>query len=218
MVKKNFKDGEIVWARFEDFPYWPARIASDEVLKQLRELKDEDGIAVLFFGKELTYGLVNKQHVKNFKSHLDEYQKVKLSKADQADFEEALNIALNNNDFVDPPLEILEEDRPAKKQKKNKAQLVEKKLTKNLENDCVIEDNNLKEEDKVNENCSKENISESLDQEKINDQSILANNIQDMSESGIKIQDEVAMNDCENIVKADLVKEKDSSNIENNVE
>lgn len=118
MARENFSEGEIVWAKLGDFPYWPSKIASEAVGNELREFKEEAGVAVLFLGKQLTFGLVNEKNVKSFKENLDQFKNAKGSQDEQEDFEEALKMAKNGAKFAEPPLELFEEDRPVKKQKR----------------------------------------------------------------------------------------------------
>lgn len=201
MGKSLFKQGEVVWAKLDDYPYWPSRIASKEIHKQMCQLKECDGVTVLFFGKELTYGLVNKEHVKNFKEYMDEFKNVKLSKSEQADFDEAMNLALNNNDFIEPPFEILESDRPSKKQKKNNY-----KTKENKAEEKGSKKKSKKEKAEVEISSASVEMQEKLAEEKILSEVIGPEN---------KIQDNISVPECENADKKEAEKVEEILKAEN---
>lgn len=125
-MSEKFNPGDRVWAKMDGYPFWPGKIASECITKELREFKDEeDGLAVLFFGKELTYGLVDEDSIVPFDENFDKYSKVKLDESSKHDFDAAIEIASSQMHIEDPPLEMDEEDRVVKKAKKSKKSVSE---------------------------------------------------------------------------------------------
>lgn len=102
----TFKERELVWARMDGYPFWPARIASESIAKQLKAFRNAEGIVVLFFGVELTYGIVPEEDVKEFDTNFIEYSRAKSRKSIKVDFETALEMARKSNTIEDPPLEL----------------------------------------------------------------------------------------------------------------
>lgn len=100
---ENFKPDSLVWAKFEDYPHWPARIASSDVTEQLRAHKNAEGTAVLFFGSKLSYALVNDEDIEDFASAYDRYSTANETE----EFKNALKMANDNPSFSNPPLIIL---------------------------------------------------------------------------------------------------------------
>lgn len=113
----TFKTGEIVWAKFDDFPYWPARICSPDLTQQLIAYKGYEGVGILFFGKELTYALIKESKIKPF----DEFYEKYVGGSTDADFKKAIEMAKSNEDFIEPSLVIKpkKSERERKKSKKN---------------------------------------------------------------------------------------------------
>ncbi|KAI4291798.1 hypothetical protein PAPHI01_1072 [Pancytospora philotis] len=105
--------GTIVWAKYEDYPYWPGRIASSEVTAHLIEHKNYEGLGVLFFGEPLTYALVPRDGIMDFKENYRE-----LHKNATEGFDKALEMALNKHNFEDPPCVIVHKKPTAKRHTK----------------------------------------------------------------------------------------------------
>lgn len=110
MSKEEYKVGDLVWAKAAGFPYWPARIANKTVEKELKMCRQEDGIAVLFFGTELTYELVPLNKIERF-SLVSPNATYKGDISYKKDFMEALRIIEKEDTIPDPPLELDESER-----------------------------------------------------------------------------------------------------------
>lgn len=99
----SFQPGDIVWAKYDEFCFWPARIATEPIATALKNhKKDFDSICVLFFGHELLYSLVKPENVVDYKEF---YQKNRNNSKD-SDFSYAIKQANENKKFPDPPLEL----------------------------------------------------------------------------------------------------------------
>lgn len=110
----SFEVGDLVWCKGDDFPYWPARIANKAVESELKEFRNAEGIAVLFFGSELTYDLVKPSQLIKFDpntSHGNFYGSKSLKK----DFKVAMEMIQKEKTINDPPLELNEEERSTKR-------------------------------------------------------------------------------------------------------
>ncbi|EJW02801.1 hypothetical protein EDEG_00258 [Edhazardia aedis USNM 41457] len=71
--KKCYID-QIVWSQFDQYPYWPSRLADKEQTRNLREYYHrEDGTGVLFLGKKQEWGLVDNEKIKPFKKFYKEF-------------------------------------------------------------------------------------------------------------------------------------------------
>lgn len=110
-MEEKFKPGDLVWAKLEDYPYWPGKIAPECITEELRSFKEESGVGVLFFGPELTYGLVDEDCLKNFEKNFKEYSRAKIRKTIKAEFEAALELAAVADTVENPPLELDEEEK-----------------------------------------------------------------------------------------------------------
>lgn len=111
-MAESFKPGDLVWAKLDDYPYWPGKIASECIEKELKSFKnEEEGIAILFFGTELTYALVSPDCIKNFEENFEAYSRAKVRKTIKIDFEAALEMAKTADTIVEPPLELDEDER-----------------------------------------------------------------------------------------------------------
>lgn len=100
MPAEEWKPGTIVWAKFERHPYWPGRIASEEITTQLRAYKESQGVGILFFGESLSYALVPADSILEFGKNLRRCK----SSDETDDFRAAMEMALSREPFEDPPL------------------------------------------------------------------------------------------------------------------
>jgi len=191
-MSRRFSVGDLVWAKAEGFPFWPGRIASKAVEDELKTFKNHEGKAVLFFGEELTYSLVEEKSIKPFTKSTD----IKYTgPADlKEEFKIAVKMALENKDFEEPPLELNEEERMLKQVKydimreasdintsaedsiaEDKKQEVENKNEEVVEdnkqevenkNEEVVEDNKQEVEDKNDDSLAEQKNEENLDSAK----------------------------------------------------
>lgn len=113
-MAEHFKPGDLVWAKLDDYPYWPAKVASQCIADELKTCKEDEGVAVLFLGTELTYSLVNEDCVKDFEKNFAVYSRTKVRKTSKEDFERALEMAKVADTVEEPPLELDEEEEVAK--------------------------------------------------------------------------------------------------------
>lgn len=115
------KKGDLVWTKFDTYPHWPSRIASDEVTQKLREYKDvKSGVGVLFFGEELEYGLVELNCIEPFAENYDKHINAHTG-TNKKNFEAALEQAKISNQIQDPVLE-LEDKKKNRRSMKNKGE------------------------------------------------------------------------------------------------
>lgn len=116
----RFEPGELVWARMDGYPYWPGKIAQKCITEELKTVKGEEGFGILFFGKELTYGLVAKDSLVEFEENCDKYSSVDIDESIKADFDAAVDFAKSGVKIEDPPLELDGDlSSQSKKHKKN---------------------------------------------------------------------------------------------------
>ncbi|TBT98243.1 PWWP domain-containing protein [Hamiltosporidium tvaerminnensis] len=98
-----FKPGDVVWSKYDEYPYWPSRIASKDVTDTLQSYNNTNlGIGVLFFGQNLTYALVEEKNICEFFENYKFYYKG----SDEEDFRFAIEQAKSNQNIEDPPLEL----------------------------------------------------------------------------------------------------------------
>lgn len=155
----KFKSGDLVWAKFDDYPYWPARIAKECVTEELKEFRERDGVGILFFGFQLTYDLVNKRNIKDFEKNFDLYSNPKnIDKNMKSEFKEALRQAVSKEVIEDPILELEEEKRNNKKSKASKSKAknpavvkVKDIIDETEESDVKL--NEIENSSHKNENC-----------------------------------------------------------------
>ncbi|KAL6121154.1 hypothetical protein NUSPORA_01969 [Nucleospora cyclopteri] len=146
--KTQMSPGTLVWAKFDDFCFWPGRIATEDISIALRTHKNrKNDCCVLFFGEELTYGLVPLEKVMEFKTHYSKYS----SGDGSVDFQAALRMANSKEKFIDPPLELQSTIIP-----KKKVAYVEEPRTVSIKEaserkDNTSEEENSSEEDKKSE-------------------------------------------------------------------
>lgn len=185
-MSEDFKVGDLVWAKVKGFPYWPARVANKAVEKELKEFRREEGIAVLFFGTELTYDLVPISRLERF-SLVSPHATYKGDSSNRKDFMEAMRKIEKEDTIPDPPLELDEHERALKEamfhsvssslESENKENTEEKNLektkevaenkeTKQVEEQPKIIDSKVEENQKIEEKL-KENVEKKEEVEKI---------------------------------------------------
>ncbi|KAM0679615.1 putative oxidoreductase glyr1 [Glugoides intestinalis] len=147
----RFESGELVWAKMDGYPFWPGKIAQSCITEELKAVKGEEGMAILFFGKELTYGLVSKDFLEAFLENYDKYSSVDIEESMKDDFDAAIEFAKSGVSIEDPPLELDGDITPqTKKHKKNeKTQKASKHSTS--KKDKESEDNDSDEESVLEE-------------------------------------------------------------------
>lgn len=174
-MSKNFKQGDKVWAKMDGYPWWPAKVASDDIKHELTKSKKFDGAAILFFGSELTYGLVPYTDIANFDEFYKTYSASDIPADLQEEFSLALNMVITKFDMEDPPLEISCDDESevecekiqTPKQQKRKAKddgkLINKKPKKEAEGKALIVDYKKKQielEERKHENKDESELSQ----------------------------------------------------------
>ncbi|OQS55376.1 hypothetical protein EHP00_2020 [Ecytonucleospora hepatopenaei] len=172
---EEWKAGDLVWAKFDDFCYWPGRIATSVISDALKQHKkgheaQDKLVCVLFYGLECSYGLVNVEYVCDFKENYTRYCK----EDETDDFKHAIKMANENEKFLDPPLELQVESTV----EVQKETLPEPKtgeineagdITENtLNDDNNITDNNLNDNKiNTNNNVTDNNLNDSDNVKKV---------------------------------------------------
>lgn len=214
----EFKCGDLVWAKFDDYPYWPARIAKDCITEELREFRSYDGVAVLFFGPQLMYDLVQKENIKSFEENFDLYSKPKkLDKETKFDFEEAVKQARSKELIEDPPLELEEEKRITKKIRVSKSETkiriknpkVNQKNTTNDDTTVEQEHNNISEDNVISAEVEQKEsvISAEVEQK---DNNIPEDNITVEQKENVipaAVENSVIVEQKENVISAEVEQE-----------
>ena len=116
-MARYFEPGSLVWAKFGEYPYWPAYIASEDVTKQLKAYKKTEGIGVIFFGPDPTYALVPEALIEDFEKSYTKHSKLEDDELND-EFEVAVKMAKENKVECDPPLLIFHKKSKTKKKLK----------------------------------------------------------------------------------------------------
>lgn len=204
-MAEKFKTGDLVWAKLEGHPYWPGKIASECITNELKSFKDEEGVAVLFFGLELTYGLVREDCIKNFEKNYKEYSRTKIKKSSKEDFEAALELAKKPESVEEPPLELDEEEEKIKIAKEES--LMEENQKKMKMSPETEKENKKVEEETNNKKESNENMNET---KAVEAKEIIGT---EQKKAGIIVeQDSVIMNEVCVLEKRILIKEDENNN------
>ncbi|KAI5169704.1 hypothetical protein PAEPH01_0933 [Pancytospora epiphaga] len=103
MASTPFLAGEIVWAQYEEQPYWPGRVVPERITSQLVKHNGADGVGILFFGKPLSYALIPCEKVVDFSSNFENFN----NGSDSVEFKMALKMAMSNDEASVTPLIIV---------------------------------------------------------------------------------------------------------------
>lgn len=137
-----FKPNDIVLAKYDFYPPWPSKIAPLEISEELLNRSDKEGVVVMFYGDELTYGIIeNEEDISLLNTEI-------VPENDDPEWIKAFELAKENKtDFpaLDPPskkeLKMIE-----RRKKRSKKELLEKKEEEKEEKIKPIEEK--KEENK----------------------------------------------------------------------
>ncbi|KAM0674609.1 hypothetical protein GVAV_001796 [Gurleya vavrai] len=206
MQNKKYDPYTVVFAKFDEFPHWPARIASNEHTERLRANKNRsDGVGVLFFGPVLEWALVEESNICNFDEN-----GIKLHGNTQgSSFAKAMEQAKISHEIDDPELEIEEKGKRRKKSlaaEKAKEEIVVKavpvaKGTSLIEEASKkFETRNRSEESVENKEASKNKDDNKKEESKNKEDFIKEENIK---EENLKVDN----NKTEDDIKEDLKKE-----------
>ncbi|KAF7684748.1 hypothetical protein TCON_0058 [Astathelohania contejeani] len=139
------KESKVVWAKFDEYPYWPARMATDEITETLRDQYNRnDGVGVLFFGPELSYALVDEENIKEYKEYFFRYGVL-----EDKDFLVAVEQANKAETIEDPPLDI--PNRKRRKKSLAREKVISKKEVKSesSQRSNIINDKEAENKDDV---------------------------------------------------------------------